>query len=144
MNSFKKLLGKDYIKVKLALLWLFVMLNYIYADILTLMDASVLKEILAGTYGITPLFLFAGAILMEIPIAMVFLSLILDDKINKWANVLSGLIKTLAVLGSLSVGTPSPYYTFFVIIEVITTISIVVIAWRWNNVVVLSNDAKDS
>lgn len=132
MNNFKKLLGKDYIKVKLALLWLFVILNYIYADILTLMDASALKEILADAYGITPFFLFVGALLMEIPIAMVLLSLILDDKINKWANIISGIIKTLAVLGSLSVGTPTAYYTFFVVIEVITTISIVVIAWRWN------------
>ena len=36
-----------------------------------------LKEILSGSLGITPMMFFAGAILMEIPIAMVFLSLIL-------------------------------------------------------------------
>lgn len=144
MNSFKILLGKDFIKVKLSLLWLFVMLNYIYADILTLMDASALKEILGGTLGVTPLYLFIGAILMEIPIAMVFLSLMLSDKINRWANVVSGILKTLAVLGSLSVGTPSAYYTFFVSIEVITTVSIIVIAWRWNNRAIQSDTPQIS
>ena len=132
MNTFKKIFGKDYIKVKLSLLWLFVMLNYIYADILTLMDSSALNDILSGSLGVTPILLFMGAILMEIPIAMVFLSLILSHKINKWANILAGIIKTLAVFGSMFVGTPALYYIFFGVIEIITTITIVIIAWKWS------------
>jgi len=132
MNKFKKILGKDYIKVKLSLLWLFVMLNYIYADILTLMDSSALNDILSGALGITPLFLFVGAILMEIPIAMVFLSLILKNNINRWANIIAGIIKTLAVLGSLFVGTPTLYYAFFAIIEIVATSYIVYLAWKWS------------
>ena len=123
--------GKDYIKVKLSLLWLFVILNYIYADILTLMDSSALKDILSGSLGITPMYLFFGAILMEIPIAMVFLSLILKNKVNRWANIIAGIIKTLAVFGSMFVGTPSLYYLFFGVIEIITTIAIIIIAWKW-------------
>jgi hypothetical protein len=130
-EGFKKIFGKDYIKVKLSLLWLFVMLNYIYADILTLMDSSALKEILAGTMGITPVMMFAGAILMEIPIAMVFLSLILRHKVNRWANIIAGVIKTLAVAGTMFVGAPAMYYSFFAVIEIIITVVIVVIAWRW-------------
>ena len=134
MNTYEKIFGKEYLKVKLALLWLFVMLNYIYADIMTLMDASVLKELITGSAGdleITPAFLFMGAILMEIPIAMILLSLILQYKINRWANIIAGVIKTLAVIGTLFVGTPSLYYAFFVVIEVVTTSCIVYLAWKW-------------
>jgi hypothetical protein len=131
MKALAELLGKDLIRFKLSLLWLFAMLNYIYADILSLMDPSVLRDILSGSVGISPMTLLAGAILMEIPIAMVFLCLVLTDKVNRWANIGSGVIKTLAVLGSLSVGTPSLYYVFFVVIEVTATVTIVVMAWRW-------------
>ena len=116
MNTFKKIFGEDYVKVKLSLLWLFVMLNYIYADILSLMDAAVLNELIAGVAGdlqITPTFLFFGAILMEIPIAMIILSLILKHKVNRWANIIAGSIKTFAVLGTMFVGIPALYYTFF-------------------------------
>lgn len=134
MEHFKKIFGKEFVKVKLSLLWLFVMLNYIYADIMSLMDSTVLKEILTGSVDqlvITPMFLLFGALLMEIPIAMVIFSLILKKQINRWTNILAGTIKTLAVLGTLFVGTPTLYYTFFAIIEIITTISIIYIAWRW-------------
>ena len=111
------------------------MLNYIYADILTLMDASVLSELLTGSLSgvpeITPAFLLMGAILMEIPIAMVFLSLILEHRANRWANIAAGAIKTLAVAGTLFVGTPALYYLFFAIIEIATTLCIIWMAWTW-------------
>jgi len=136
MDTFKKLFGSEYIKVKLSILWLFVMLNYIYADILTLMDASVLNEILTGSLSggveITPTFLLMGAVLMEIPIAMVVLSLVLDRNINRWANIFAGVVKTLAVSGTMFVGVPDLYYLFFGVIEILTTIYIVWLAWTWN------------
>ena len=136
VDALKKLLGKEFIKVKLSLLWLFAMLNYIYADIMTVMDSTVLNELLTGVVGgmeITPTFLFFGAILMEIPIAMVFLSLFLKYNVNRWANIVAGSIKTLVVFATLFVGIPTSYYAFFAIIEIITTSSIVYLAWRWKD-----------
>ena len=118
----------------LSLLWIFVMFNYIYADIMTLMDASVLKERLTGFVGgmeISQEFWFMGAILMEIPIAMVILSRVLKYKINRWANIVAGTIKTVAMLGSMFVGTPTSYYLFFGLIEIATTSFIVYYAWTW-------------
>lgn len=137
MDGFRTLFGSDYIKVKLSILWLFAMLNYIYADILTLMDATALNEILTGSVGdgmaITPTFLFFGAILMEIPIAMVVLSLILRPGINRWANIFAGTIKTVAVAATVFVGAPALYYLFFVVIEVAITVYIVWVAWQWQS-----------
>ncbi|MBR9703917.1 hypothetical protein GOV12_00770 [Candidatus Pacearchaeota archaeon] len=123
-------------KVKLSVLWIFVMFNYIYADIMTLMDSSVLTQILSGTVGglqLTPGFFLIAAIIMEIPIAMVILSLFLKYKWNRLANIIAGIIKTLAVIASMFVGTPALYYVFFGVIEIIFTSIIVIIAWKWKN-----------
>jgi len=123
-------------KVILSWLWVFVMFNYAYADILTLMDSSVLKELITGSAGglqMTPEFLFMGAMLMEIPIAMILLSRILKYKANRWANIIAGVIKTLAVIASMFVGTPAPYYLFFGVIEIASTSFIIWYAWTWKN-----------
>ena len=123
-------------KVKLSMLWIFVMFNYIYADITTLMDSSVLTELIRGYAGdiqITQGFLLGAAVLMEIPIAMVVLSRVLEYKANRWANIIAGTIKTAAVFLSLFVGTPAMYYTFFATIEIACTLLIVWYAWKWVN-----------
>ena len=83
-------------KMILSTLWIFVTLNYLYCDVLGLMDSTLLKQYLTGNVEgliIDENFLFAGAILMEIPIAMVLLSRILSYKINRWSNIIAGLIK---------------------------------------------------
>ena len=136
LDIFKTIFGKEHMKVKFSFLWIFVMLNYIYADIVTLMDSSVLNELIKGFAGeiqITQGFLLGASILMEIPIAMVLLSLILKYKWNRWANIVAGFIKTLAVGSSMFVGTPAPYYLFFGIIEMATTLLIINLAWKWRS-----------
>jgi Family of unknown function (DUF6326) len=118
----------------LPALWVFVMFNYLYADVLGLMDASLLKQLLSGhvdSLAITPGLLLAGAVLMEIPIAMTVLSRILPYRANRWANIAAGVIKTVAVAGTLRVGTIAIYYAFFATIEIACTLYIVVVAWRW-------------
>jgi len=115
-------------------LWIFVMFNYLYADVFGLMDSSTLKQLLSGTVGstrITPAFLFGGALLMEIPIAMVVLSRVLEYRANRWANIVAGVLKTVAVLASMFVTKPASYYVFFGCIEIACTALIVFLAWRW-------------
>jgi hypothetical protein len=115
-------------RVILSTLWIFVTLNYLYCDVLGFMDSEILKQFLTGTVEglvIDKNFLFGGAILMEIPIAMVLLSRILKFKINKWVNVNAALIKTAAMISSLFVGSPAGYYLFFAVIEISTTTFII-------------------
>lgn len=121
-------------KIILSTLWIFVTLNYIYCDILSLMDQNILSQFLTGEVDgmlITPGFLLAGAFLMEIPIALVLLSRILKYKSNRWANITGGLIKTAAMTATMFVGVPSGYYLFFGSIEIACTIFIVYYAWTW-------------
>jgi len=121
-------------RVLLSALWVFVMLNYLYADVMSLMDPILLPQWLAGRVEgltITRPFLFAAAVMMEVPIAMTVLSRVLPHRSNRIANMASGIFKTLAVALSLFVGRPNAHYLFFALIEIPTTVAIVIIAYRW-------------
>jgi hypothetical protein len=124
------------LKVALPLLWVFMLLNYLYCDVLSLLDPANLKDVLAGhaaggSVQITPEFLLASAVLMEIPMAMILLSRVLGHRASRWANVVAAAIMTLVQVGSLGVGTPTSYYLFFSAIEVGTHALIAVLALRW-------------
>jgi hypothetical protein len=70
---------------------------------------------------------------METAIAMVLLSRILRYRANSWANIVVGVIHTVAVFASMFVGTPDPYYLFFGTNEIACTLFIVWYAWTWPN-----------
>jgi len=112
------------------------MFNYLYCDVMTLMDPEVLNQLLTGTVGniqMTEGFLLAAAVLMEIPIAMVLLSRVLKYKANRWANIIAGTIKTVVMILTMFVGTPTLYYLFFGTIEIACTAFIVWYAWTWRD-----------
>ena len=122
-------------KSKLSTLWIFATLNYLYCDVVILMDPSLLKQYIAGNLGgiqISQGFLLGAAVLVEIPISMVLLSRFLKYRANRWANVVAGIVMTAVQLLSLLVKTPALYYLFFSVIEIACTAVIVWYAWRWS------------
>jgi Family of unknown function (DUF6326) len=121
-------------KTKLSILWLFATLNFIYCDVVGVIDPNKLVQYLSGKAGnitLTQGFLLGAAILLEIPIAMVLLSRLLRYKANRWSNIMAGIIMSVVQIGSLFVGTPTPYYIFFSLIEICTTLFIIWMAWKW-------------
>jgi hypothetical protein len=120
-------------KVILSTLWIFAVLNYLYADVFGGKDPEALKQLITGTgpLQMTGGFLLGAAILMETAIAMVLLSRVLKYRANRWANIIAGIIHTAAVSLSLFVGTPALYYVFFAIIEIACTLFIIWYAWTW-------------
>lgn len=135
MNSDKNPREMKNREALLSTLWVFATLNYLYCDVLALMDSSMLKQIIIGTVGgiqMTQGFLLGASVLMEIPIAMILLSRILNHGVNRWANITAGSIMALVQFASLFFGaSPTKYYIFFSIIEIATTAFIVMLAWRW-------------
>lgn len=117
-------------KVILSTLWIFALLNYIYADIFTLFFNTE-----AQTETMTARAVVGFAFLMETAIAMVLLSRILKYGANRWANIVAGVIHTALVSWSLSGGTPPAFYIFFAAIEILCTLFIVWYAWKWKPVV---------
>ena len=79
-------------KERLSLLWLFALLNYLYADVVALFA-------IAGTHNsfepLSPVALMASAVLMEIPIAMILGCRLLPFRANRLANIIAGGILTL-------------------------------------------------
>ena len=127
------------IKSRLSTLWIFVLLNYIYADIYTLTFNPVLRkeqtqQLLSGYIGtiqITEGFVLVTAILMETAIAMVLLSRVLNYRANRWANIIVGALQTAFLSWSLLGETPTIFYAFFASIEIACLLFIVWYAWTW-------------
>jgi hypothetical protein len=127
--------GASNVKVVLSTLWVFAMFNYLYADVVTLMNPVVLRQFMTGSVGplhVTEGFLLGAAILMETAMAMVLLSRVLRHGANRLLNIVIGALHTVAVLGSMFVGTPALYSIFFAAVEVPCTLFIVWYAWRWH------------
>jgi hypothetical protein len=126
------------IKERLSLLWIFALLNYLYADVIALWD-------IVGTRNPWPLppgVLMASAVFMEIPIAMILACRLLPFRANRLANIIAGSIVTL-VNGFLTFVPPLvgwgrppalPEYLFFATIETVATSVIIWQAWTWSGV----------
>ena len=117
------------IKERISILWIVVMMNMIFADILSFMLPEFLNEVMTGNtpIQITPGILLVFAIILEIPIIMIFLSRVLDGKANRWANIVAAVITIIFVVGG---GSLHLHYIFFGAAEVLILLLIMTYAWK--------------
>lgn len=115
--------------VLLSTLWIVVMINMLAADILSLYIPGSLDE-LTRTAGETPIaqLMLGGAIMMELAIAMIIMSRVLNRRVNRWLNIIVGLITIVFVVGP---GATYPHYVFIAAVEVICLLLIIWNAWKW-------------
>jgi hypothetical protein len=116
---------------KLSLLWICIVFNMVFADVLSFMYPGFLKEVLTGSVGgvhITAGFLVVAAILTEVPIAMIVLSRMLKQRANRWANIVAAVITIAFVIGG---STRYPHAIFFTAVQVACALLIVWSAWTW-------------
>jgi hypothetical protein len=137
MNIIHKTAEKEDVKInvkmKLSALWVALMLIYIYADILSLFKAGAIEKMMEGFMGPFPVTqgsLLSASILMMIPAGMVFLSLTLKLAVNRWVNIIMGILYTFVNIGNL-MGETWAFYISFGIVEILFTILIVGFAWQW-------------
>ena len=118
----------DDMRTRLSTLWVVVMFNMVFADILTFTKPGALEELWAGQAGvqITDGLLLVFAVLLEIPIAMIVLSRILKPEANRWANTAAAVITTLFVVGG---GSIDSHYLFFAAVEIACMALIVWSVW---------------
>jgi hypothetical protein len=126
-------------KGRLSLLWIFALLNYLYADVVALFDIA------GSRNAFEPLpqwALMGSAVLMEIPIAMILACRLLPFRANRLANIIAGGVMTF-VNGFLTFVMPLvagdrppayPEYLFFATIETVCTLVIIRQAWTWSGV----------
>lgn len=118
-------------RIKLSLLWIFVVLLMAYADIVSLMDpTSAIRERMVGA-PMSEGFLLAGAIVMIISMVMVVLSWVLTYKVNRWVTIVIGAFMTVNII----TGGHGLYYVLFATMEVACILLISWFTWKWKPVI---------
>jgi len=125
-------------KVILSTLWVFFLVNIIYADIISVMkvtytgyDVTAAENFELVQQILSPAMLLLVAIILELGMIMIVLSRVLKRAVNRWANIIIAIIQALVLSASLFVGSPDMYYIFFATVEYTTLLFIVWYAWTW-------------
>ena len=124
---------KVHVKIKISALWVSVMFCYIYGDYFWLYAPGKLQGMLEGkmvplgptTQGV----LLFTSVMMAIPSVMVFLSLALKANLNRWMNIIIGVIYTVFVI--ITMPGAWVFYIFLGSVDVLLTALIVWYAWNW-------------
>ena len=123
------------VKVKLSALWIVMMFLYIYADHFSLFRTGQIAEMISGRMGPFPVTqgsLLSASMLMLIPAVMVFLSLALKSKVDRWANIILGVLYTFVNISNL-IGETWIYYLSYGVVEIVLSLLIVWYAWQWRD-----------
>jgi hypothetical protein len=121
------------VKLKLAALWTSLMFLIIYLDYFTLYMPGVIKDILKGrvfVFDITQGFLLAALAVVTIPALMIFLSVALPAKVNRWANISIAMVNIPLILFNLA-GEAWIHMVFGAVAEVVLLCLIIRYAWKW-------------
>ena len=126
--------GGDYmivedVRIYLSALWIALMLTYLLGDVLRIFSGD-FKAGEIGGVQVTQAMWVGIAILMLMPIVMVFLSLTLDYQVNRWANI----IVALFFFGFNLLGLPtypSAYDKFLIVVGLVFNALTVWYAWNW-------------
>jgi hypothetical protein len=130
MREKKQLVEAD-LRLRLSTLWIVVMFNMVFADILSFMMPGMLRDIMTGMAGglqVTQGLFLGFALILEIPIAMIFLSRLLGRGPNRIANIAASFVTIAFVVGG---GSDYLHYYFFAGVEVVCMLVIVWLSWNW-------------
>ncbi|WP_259367982.1 DUF6326 family protein [Colwellia sp. BRX8-9] len=136
MNSTKTVF-EDFqinVKLKISALWIAVMFCYVYGDYIQIYVPGILAkamEVKATTE--TQFQFFAVALLMVLPSVMIFFTLVVKPKINRWLNIILSTLYIIMLIATNLTETWG-FYLFLTTIEVLISVVIVWYAWNWPRV----------
>ena len=117
------------VRIKLSALWVALMLTYLLGDVLRIFSGEFEAGQVSGMQMGQGLYL-ALAILMVIPVLMVFLSLTLPYKVGRWANIVLAIF--FFVFNVIGLPTyPSLYDQFLIVVGLVFNVLTVWYAWKW-------------
>jgi hypothetical protein len=121
------------VKLKLAALWASFMFLYIYVDYFHLYMPGSIEDILAGkvfVFDITQSFLLVAMTFVIIPALMIFLSVALTAKVNRWANIIVATVYIPYMLFNLA-GEAWMHMVLGAVVETVLLLFIIRYAWKW-------------
>ena len=124
------------IKLKLAIMWIVLIFFYLYNDVISFFKAETVEGVLSGAPNgieITSAFLLAGAVLMCIPIFMVYLSISLPARTNRPVNIVLGIFHLVVLAATFTAGDEGPdaHYALYMVFEGLIIALITWTAWKW-------------
>ena len=103
-------------KIILSATWIVVMMVYFLGDILRIVSGDVAREM--AELNLNQWMYLAMAVLMLIPIMMVFLTLVLPQPASRWANIIvAGFFILLNLVGLPTY--PSLYDKFLLVVSMV-------------------------
>lgn len=120
-------------KVLLSTLWIVVMINMLKADILSGFIPGMAEELARTSVSVgasIPQLMLFGAVMGNLAIAMIILSRVLKYEINRWVNIVVGIVTIAYIWGGM---TTYPHYVFIATVETLCLLLIVWFAWKWRD-----------
>jgi len=117
-------------RVLLSTLWVFVLINMIYADIIGMLRPGYLELLDSVSKQLSSGHVLTFSVLMEIPILMILLSRTLPRTTNRIANFIAIPISIFYVIYG-GIDNPPVSYLFFATIEIIAMLFIICFCWKW-------------
>lgn len=121
------------VKLKLAAAWASFMFLYIYVDYFHLYMPNSIIDIISGTvfeFDITQSFLLVVLASVTIPSIMIFLSVVLPAKFNRWINIIVATVFIPYTLFNLA-GEAWLHMIFGAALEVVILLLIIWYALKW-------------
>jgi hypothetical protein len=122
------------LKVRLAVLWLFVAVTMSANTLLYLIVPGVIDEIRAGeVVGMQAgpeLLLVMAVMYYWIPLVMAVLSLTLKDKVNRWANIILGIFYAGFILFELMMNVTTVAYPYVILMDTSAIVVAALITWH--------------
>jgi len=119
----------DDTRIMLSGLWICLMLTYLLGDVLRIY-ASDFTAGKIGNIQITQTMLFVIAVVMLLPIIMLFLSLTLSYPMIRWVTIIVAVF--LFIFNIIGVtGYPGAYDKFLIIVGLVFNVLTVWYAWTW-------------
>jgi len=118
----------DEVRMKLAALWVAVMLIYLLGDVLRVFSGDFKPGEIAGVQATQTMWLLI-AVIMLIPIVMLVLTMTLKYPAVRWANIVAAIF--LVVFNLFGLPYPGAYDNFLIAVSFVFNALTVWYAWRW-------------
>ncbi|MFX1370151.1 MAG: DUF6326 family protein [Promethearchaeota archaeon] len=113
----------------LSALWVSLMLTYLLGDVLRIFSGDFVPGEISGQKATQSMWMIA-AIVMLIPIVMVFLTLVMPYPANGWLNIILAIFLFLFNLAGVR-SYPSYFDRFLIVVGLLFNVLTVWYAWNW-------------
>jgi hypothetical protein len=126
------------VKIKLAVLWLFIAVAMSANTILYLIVPGVIDAIRAGEIvgmqATQELIMGMAIVYFWIPLVMAVLCLILKDKVNRWANIILGAFYAIFILFELTMNVTTVAYPYAILMGLsVFAVAALIVWYGWKS-----------